>query len=227
VASKKTRAQRVQRTSSESPEEVRERILAAFSERAKRSGIRSVVMGKLATRLRMSASTVYFHFSSKEELVNAMVQRWSAELRAEEAVIRDMSKPPLERFLLWAEALSRMPIEYSPAFWRDLRNDYGAAWDRLQKDLRVRKEEGAARLLPSLSSDLNPRVALTVLDMIVTRISDPRFRTQLGVSRREAVRTALTIWARGALKKGAVPGAPPLPEQGEAISRRRRRPAQT
>ena len=125
----------------------------------------------------MSASTLYLHFSSKEQLVNAMVQRWSAELRAEEAIIRDMRKPALERFLLWVEAWSRMPVEYSPAFWRDLRNDYGAAWDRLQKDLTRRKQEGAARLLPDLRTDLNPRVSLAVLELILTRVSDPRFRT--------------------------------------------------
>jgi AcrR family transcriptional regulator len=209
VASKKTRAVRGQRASGESPEETRERILWAFSERAKRSGIRAVVMGKLATRLRMSASTLYFHFGSKEDLVTAMVQRWSAELGAEESVIRDMSKTPLERFLLWADAWSRRPAEYAPVFWRDLRHDYGAEWDRLQKDLRRRKAAGAARLLPELRADLHPGVALAVLDVILIRISDPRFRTRLGVSRREAVRTALTIWASGALRTGAVPTLEP------------------
>jgi AcrR family transcriptional regulator len=48
---------------------VRERILQAFSEKAKRSGLRSVVMAELASELRMSAATLYKHFSSKEELV--------------------------------------------------------------------------------------------------------------------------------------------------------------
>src|SRR5262245_19749840 len=43
-------------------ERVRERILVAFSAKAKRAGIRAVVMGELASELRMSPMTLYKHF---------------------------------------------------------------------------------------------------------------------------------------------------------------------
>ena len=62
-------------------ERVRERILQAFSQKAMRTGLRSVVMGELASELRMSASTLYKYFSSKEELVLVLVERWVMELR--------------------------------------------------------------------------------------------------------------------------------------------------
>ena len=55
---------RVTRTPTAEPARVRERILAAFSAKAKRSGIRAVVMGELASELRMSAMTLYKHFAS-------------------------------------------------------------------------------------------------------------------------------------------------------------------
>ena len=45
---------------------VKARILEAFSEKAKRQGIRSVVMGELASELKMSASTLYKQFPSKD-----------------------------------------------------------------------------------------------------------------------------------------------------------------
>src|SRR5262245_45227970 len=65
---------------------VRERILLAFSSKAKRSGIRAVVMGELVSDLRMSAMTLYKHFASKDELVSAMVDAWALELAAIDAL---------------------------------------------------------------------------------------------------------------------------------------------
>ena len=70
----------------EGGEAVRQRVLAAFSAKARRSGIRSVLMAELASELRMSAMTLYKHFASKEELVNAMVDAWALELAAIEAL---------------------------------------------------------------------------------------------------------------------------------------------
>jgi AcrR family transcriptional regulator len=205
MASTKTRPKPVRRKTGENAQEVRRRILEAFSERAKRSGVRSVVMGELASELRMSPTTLYHHFSSKAELVTAMVERWSAEIASEDGVIRDASKAPLARFLLWVEAWSRRLVEYSPAFFADLKHDYPAAWDSLQKDLARRKALGAGLLRPQLRTDLDPEVALSMLDLIVTQVSDARTWNRLGVSRQEAVRTALAIWAGGALQNGDKP----------------------
>jgi hypothetical protein len=38
-----------------------------------------------------------------------------------------------------------------------------------------------------------------MLDNLVMQASDARFAERLGISRREAVRTAVLIWGRGAL----------------------------
>src|SRR5262245_10771283 len=85
----------------------RERILVAFSAKAKRAGIRAVVMGELATELRMSAMTLYKHFASKDDLVSVMVDAWALELAAIDAL--DLGHLPdcevaLERLLAWADA---------------------------------------------------------------------------------------------------------------------------
>jgi len=48
--------------------------------------------------------------------------------------------------------------------------------------------------------DLHPDVALAILDLILTRVSDPRFSDELSTTRRESIRTAIGIWARGALQ---------------------------
>src|SRR5262245_31746834 len=102
---------------------VRERILVAFSSRAKRSGIRAVVMGELASELRMSPMTLYKHFASKHELVSAMVDAWALELAAIDALdlggVHDCDEA-LERLLAWADAWTASLANVSPAFFKDL-----------------------------------------------------------------------------------------------------------
>ena len=91
---------------------VRERILAAFSTKAKRAGIRAVVMGELASDLRMSAMTLYKHFPSKDELVSAMVDAWALELAAIGALDLgqlDDSDSAIDRLLAWLFLHLRAP----------------------------------------------------------------------------------------------------------------------
>jgi len=181
---------------------VRERILVAFSAKAKRSGIRGVVMGELASELRMSAMTLYKHFASKDELVAAVVEAWALELAAIDSLdlVRvDDCEAALERLLAWADAWTASLAHVSPAFFQDLHRDHPESWARFNAEIEARKRAAAPILGPFLRPELNPNVALLMLDHLVTEAADPRFAERLGVSRREAVRTAVTIWGSGAL----------------------------
>ena len=180
---------------------VRVRILNAFSERAKRAGIRSVVMGELASELGMSMATLYGRFSSKEELVAAMVDQWCAELATHDALIEDEAMPIAERFRIWADAWSVRIVAYSPAFFTDLSRDYPDLAAHLETDLAGRRAKGEAILRPHLRPDLDPAAAFALLDLIYVHAPDPRLGDKVGVARREVIRTALGIWARGSLRK--------------------------
>lgn len=182
--------------------EVRERILAAFSERSTRSGIRSVVMSELAADLRMSPNTLYQHFRSKKDLVMSLVERWAKEVGASDAAVVEVeaSRSAIESMTHWAGAWADSVARYAPAFWQDLRRDHPDAYAVFREELQRRKELGAAQLRPHLLPGVHPEVALALLDMILTRVSEPRFSEQMGTTRRETIRTAIGIWARGALK---------------------------
>jgi AcrR family transcriptional regulator len=184
------------------PPEARERVLRAFSERATRSGIRSVVMSELATELRMSPNTMYQHFRSKKELVVALVERWAQEVGASDAAVVELgsSRSAVDGMARWAEAWAASVARYAPAFWEDLRRDFPEAYAIFRSELQRWKELGAAELRPRLLPNVHPDVALALLDLILTRASDPRFSEQLGTTRRESIRTAIGIWARGALQ---------------------------
>ncbi len=177
----------------------RERILTAFSERAKQSGLRGVVMGELASELRMSATTLYAHFASKEALVEAMVDHWCAELASHEAIVDDPKLSIVERFMVWTDAWSERVVRYSPTFWSDLARDYPRQWEKLQRDLAKRRAKGEGLLRRHIRKGLVPEIAFALLDEIYAHAHDPRLADRLGIARRDAVRTQLEIWARGAL----------------------------
>jgi len=183
---------------------VRERILAAFSARARRSGVRSIPMGELASELRMSAMTLYKHFGSKDELVTAMVDAWALELAALDALEWEKAQScgsALEVLLSWADAWTASLSRVSPTLFADLQRDHPIAWKRFQAQIDERKQIAAQHLAPFLRKDVHSGVAILMLDTLVMQAADPGFVETVGISRREAVRSALAIWAGGALKQ--------------------------
>jgi AcrR family transcriptional regulator len=193
--------------------QVRERILDTFSEKAKRSGLRSVTMGELASELRMSASTLYREFPSKEELTMACVERWARELGVAEATQPSKGRDGFERFLQWAEAWADINASLSPAFILDLRSDYPAAWRRFSEEIAVRRARGRDALRNLLKPGLDEQVAFAVLRAVMDHFLRPDSVDRLPIPRREAIRQAVAIWAGGALKRQAklraLPGGKP------------------
>jgi AcrR family transcriptional regulator len=188
------------------PEHVSAQILDAFTVRAKRVGLRALLMTELATELRMSASTLYKLFPSKESLAAACVDRWADELGAAEMARRDPRDPKgardgFDRFMLWVDAWADANAALSPAFTRDLKTDYPVVWRRYRDVINVRKQQGAELLRPLLKPQVDERVAFALLNQIFSTVLDPEFADRLHVSRREALRSAVSIWAGGALQK--------------------------
>lgn len=183
---------------------VRQAILAGFSHRARRSGIRAVLMVELASELRMSPMTLYKHFASKDELVSEMVDAWAMELAAIGALEWERAtdcNSALDVLLSWADTWTAVLSDVSPAFFRDLRRDHPDAWHRFNALIDDRKAVAATYLTPHLREDVPPGAMLMMLDSLVQQAADRRFASELGISRRDAVRAALALWGGGALRQ--------------------------
>jgi AcrR family transcriptional regulator len=185
------------------PEQARQQIVAAFATKAQAVGLRGVMMGEIASELRVSASTLYKHFPSKEALTLACVERWADEFAAAGAALDNprLKRTPFDQFVHWLDVWADAHAALSPAFVRDLESDYPTAFARFRAVVRQRKQEGAALLRPQLKPELDERVALAVLDLILTTVLRPEFADRLRISRHEAIRTAVSIWAGGALDR--------------------------
>jgi len=99
----------------------------------------------------------------------------------------------------WIDAWADANAAISPAFLRDLQSDYPTVWRRYRQVIAERKRQGMVLLRPLLRPEVNDRVAFSLLNHIFSLVQDPDFADQLNVSRREALRGAVSIWAGGAL----------------------------
>jgi len=206
------------------PDQVKAQILDAFCAKAKQTGLRAVMMGQLAGELRMSPSTLYALYPSKEALAMACVDRWATELAAAEAAEPDPARrrDGFGQFMHWLDAWSAANASLSPAFIRDLRSDYPAAWQRFRDVGFARRERGIELLKPVLKPELDKDLALAVLGLILREVLRPEFADRLRVSRHEALRSAVAIWASGAMdRRGKVRA---LPDVAAAPAAKRTRP---
>jgi AcrR family transcriptional regulator len=182
-------------------EQLSAQILDTFSARAKRLGLRALHMGELASELHMSATTLYRLYPSKESLAMACLQRWADELVAAEAAKQNAKRSPFDQYMHWIDAWADANAAISPAFLRDLQSDYPAVWKRYSQVITERKRQGMQLLRPLLRPEVSERVAFSLLSHIFGLVQDPDFADRLNVSRREALRSAVSIWAAGALTR--------------------------
>lgn len=178
-------------------------------------------MGELASELHMSATTLYKLYPSKEALALACLQRWADELGAAEAARQNPKRAPFDQYMHWIDAWADANAAISPAFLRDLQSDYPAVWKKYSQVIADRKRDGMVLLRPLLRAEVNERVAFSLLNHIFSIVQDQAFADRLNVSRRDALRSAVSIWAGGALSRtGKVRASARTPARRKAKSSR-------
>lgn len=187
----------------EDRESPRERILEVFAERARVRGPRSVVMAELARDLGMSTRTLYQHFGSKAEIVHEIVARWASDMDGQQRRRMAGGEPAAERVIAAATDWIGGQDRFSDAFWEQLVHDFPDASRVLAE--QIGRSVAAARETfgPDLREGLAPELAFSLLKSVIRHALDPKRCDRLGLSRPEAVRQAVELWCRGALRPDA------------------------
>ncbi|WNS41963.1 TetR/AcrR family transcriptional regulator [Paenibacillus sp. MMS20-IR301] len=85
----------------------RNEILDAAQELFGRKGFDGTSTGDILAKVGIARGTLYYHFKSKEDIMNALIERYSASiLGAAQDIARDTSIPVLERILRVIMALN-------------------------------------------------------------------------------------------------------------------------
>ncbi len=85
-------------------------------------------------------------------------------------------------------------------FWHDLKRDHPALYDRYRVAIRERSAEVRALLKPMLRPGISDEFALQSYKALVDGAKAPEFADAVGMTRKQAMLTALDVLLRGILK---------------------------
>jgi len=190
-----------------SPDEVRAKILQAFSQRARRVGIRATVTSELAADIGVSKRTVYELFDSKEKLVEAMMARWIGRLvEDDDPITHPESGDVVQGLLAWADGWYRNDAQIGEAFWADLENDYPELHARYIEAIDRRLGPLKRLLSPSMRSDLPQDFMWELYKATIERGIDPQLCEDNGLTRKQGLLAAASIWGLGTVRRRDLSG---------------------
>ena len=187
----------------------KEKIISLATERFLREGFARISVDEIATDLAMSKKTFYKIFSSKEDLINQIVDRIMAEARGRLARIVDSNKNFIEKLNDLMTFLGHQASRFSKAFQQDVQRHAPDIWNRMQEFRRQRIMSHFAHLLEQgvnegfVRKDLNKQVFLLAYLGAVESIVNPSVLTNESFSAQEALRCIMRIYFQGILTEEA------------------------
>ncbi len=190
-------------------DDTKERIVQSARERFFTSGFSKVTMDELAQQLGLSKKTMYEHFRSKDELIDAVVQLQMDDVSGKIKEIMHSSQDFITKiYHLW-EFIGQMVCHISVQFRDDVRRFRPDVWIRIE-DLRRKVilanfsrmiDEGVRMGL--VRSDMNRDVMVLMYLSAVQGVVNPEILAQNSFSIQEAFRTIMAVYLDGILTEAA------------------------
>ena len=129
-------------------------------------------------------------------LIRRMSTSW--ERTQERGLLEGLSpKDRIERHTL---AWLKLKSEHGPIFWQQLRNDFHEVYKLYQSERRTYFERAKKNLQGAIRDDLTPLLALSNLMVLLKNCTDYAMCERVGVKPEDAIKQAIDMWAKGALK---------------------------
>jgi AcrR family transcriptional regulator len=184
----------------------RERIVAGARHHFFAHGFRGVTVDDLAAELGMSKKTLYAHFASKPEIVEAAILAKFSELDGELARITTEHTADFVRALrLLLECVLRHAEEVSPAFLRDVRRDKPELFQLIEsrRSAMIHRHFGklfaAGRRARRIRADVPTTLLIEILLAAVQGVMTPHKLTDLGVSPKAGFSAIISVLLDGVL----------------------------
>lgn len=175
-------------SSSKRRQEVKGKYLAKLLPIIKHRGLSHMKIDDIVRSMDISKATFYKHFSSKEEVIEQVVDMVVGYLQQATTLIGDESSPHLKRFQN-AFAQSLLIASYlSDAFLLDLKQVFPALWERVKqaqqergRQLQCFYEQGIAA---GVFQPISPVLAILQDELLLRSIMDPIFLMEHDLSLR-------------------------------------------
>jgi len=146
---------------------------------------------EIASYMDISKVTLYKHFSSRDDVIEAVVKHYIDYLLQADVIVQDASISFAERFQKIYEQSLRCVVYVSDLFLEDLRDSYLALFDRLiaAQQIRYRNLETffEAGMKQGVFNRLNAALFMVQDDAVLRRIMDPLFSIHYDMTLKQAL----------------------------------------
>ena len=184
---------------------IKEKIFSVGQDRFWKEGFSRISVDEISTDLAMSKKTFYKYFSSKEDLVQQIMQRFMGNLRTNVERILLSDKSAVEKLSEVITMIGTNASHLTPAFGQDIKKHIPQLWKHIEEFRRQRISEVFARLIKqgidegTIRPDMNPRVFLLSVLGAIDRIMQPDVLIHESFSITDALNEILNIFFRGGL----------------------------
>ncbi|MDB6073113.1 MAG: transcriptional regulator [Verrucomicrobiaceae bacterium] len=195
-------------TSSASPKTAtaRKRIVAGARKHFLSEGFRNVTMDDLAAELGMSKKTLYAHFTSKTELVKAVMQEKLAQAEAElEAITSRTDSAFVDSIHELLACIQWHSEEIRPPFVRDIRRDAPELFSVVEEGRTAMIHKHFDRLLKAgrkagmIRKEVPVRLIVEILVGATRAIVNPQKITELGMTPKDGYSAVISVVLQGVL----------------------------
>lgn len=183
---------------------MRNRIIMAASEEINLRGFK-FTMSDLTKRLSISKSSLYEHFSSKDQLIATILDTVLNDFRTLEEKIYNSDLPIIEKLKATLTATPQRFEPFSNRVYDDLRLTYPEEWEKVTNFRKERMDRLAALLIQGAEDGAIRHVNMGVIQqMIVSTMNDLasyRFLAEKNMTYSDAVAAMLDIIIHGLIAK--------------------------
>lgn len=187
---------------------IKDRALTVAKEKFLKHGFYKISMDSLVKELRTSKSSVYNHYSSKDELVKAVVNQLNIEINSSlEAIINNDKLSFKGKLIGISEYTKNLLASISNEFLKDLEINTPKTWDyyqkarieRINKYYRALFEKGINEGL--IREDINIKVVLAVYLNLMELPLKQEYLNYLDINNEKIYEDATEVFLNGILVK--------------------------
>jgi AcrR family transcriptional regulator len=113
-------------------EVIKEKYVIKFMIYFQNNGLEKFSMSKMATDLMMSKTTIYNHFTTKEEIIEAVVEYKLGIIKEYQSVLENITLPYLERYRKSMLFFCVQTFDVSAKLLLQIENNYPRIWKKVE-----------------------------------------------------------------------------------------------
>lgn len=170
---------------------IKERIVLAYYRLLPNRGFSRVTMDELASEAGLSKRTIYRYFSSKEEIIEAVIDSFLKMMGEKADKVLESEKQPEEIFKSIINTLVKKGhFMVNKTVLGDLQQHYPEYWDRIDS-FRVKKVKKVIDTIYKqeenyVKTHIDPQIIVAVFTASIQAVLNPEFLISQGMSIEEA-----------------------------------------